>query len=202
MKRKVRKMKSRKKRKKNEEEEEDLEIEEEESIYSHGNVVYFHAPVSMKTVSSLIKELNKAVDYLKRLRIDGASIKLYIHSDGGCVYSGLSAMEHVSKCEYDVVTYVDGCVASAGTFILLGGKKRIMNKYSEVLIHQFRSGFFGKYTELQEEMKNNDKLMKMFKDIYTTKTKIPQRILNTILSKEISFGADECLKYGIVDEVT
>lgn len=191
-----------KKRKTNSEED-----DESENISSKGNVVYFHSHVSRTTVHCLIHELNAACDYLKEIRTSVSAdlrIKLYIHSEGGDLYSGLSAMEHIKNCEFDVDTYVDGYVASAGTFLLLGGKRRFMNKYSELLIHQFSVGVYGqwKYTELSEQHMNNEKLMKMMKAIYKEKTKIPAKVLNTILSKEVSFSSNECLEYHIVDELT
>ena len=184
-------------------EDEDAEIE---NISSKGNVVYFHSHVSRTTVHCLIHELNAACDFLKEIRTSSSDlrIKLYIHSEGGDLHAGLSAMEHIKNCEFDVDTYVDGYVASAGTLLLLGGKRRFMNKYSELLIHQFTVGMNGrwKHTELSEQHMNNEKLMKMFKAIYKEKTKIPTKVLNTILTKEVSLMPEECLEYRIVDELT
>ena len=184
-------------------EDEDAEIE---NISSKGNVVYFHSHVSRTTVHCLIHELNAACDYLKHIKTSESNlrIKLYIHSEGGDLHAGLSAMEHIKNCEFEVDTYVDGYVASAGTLLLLGGKRRFMNKYSELLIHQFTIGMSGqwKHTELTEQHVNNEKLMKMLKAIYKEKTKIPTKVLNTILSKEVSLMPEECLEYRIVDELT
>lgn len=176
--------------------------DESDNISSDCNVVYFHAPVSRTTVHSLITEMNSACANLKSMRFTpDAHIKLYIHSEGGDVYAGLSAMDHVKNCEFPVHTYVDGYVASAATFILLGGRKRFMSVFSEVLIHQFSTGFVGKYADLLDFQKNSEKLMKMFREIYKTKTKIPTKVLNTILSKEMTFSSHECLNYKIVDEL-
>lgn len=185
-------------------EDEDIEVE---NISSKGNVVYFHSHVSRSTVHCLIQELNTACDFLKEIRTSVPSdlrLKLYIHSEGGDLHAGLSAMQHIKNCEFDVDTYVDGYVASAGTLLLLGGKRRFMNKYSELLIHQFTVGMNGrwKHTELTEQHMNNEKLMKMFKAIYKEKTKIPTKVLNTILTKEVSLMPEECLEYRIIDGLT
>lgn len=179
----------------------DKDEDDEHNISSRGNLVYFHAPVSRHTVHCLITELHLACEYLKNVRGNDLRIKLYIHSEGGDTYAGLSAMEHINNCEFPVDTFVDGYVASAATFMILGGKRRFMNKYSELLIHQFSLAFSGRYTDFTDQQENNEKLMKIFKGIYKNKTKIPTKILNTILSREISFSSDECLKYGIVDEL-
>ena len=70
-----------------------------------------------------------------------------------------------------------------------------------MLIHQLSSGLWGKYEEIKDDMENCDKLMKMIKDIYAEYTKIPKKKLNEILKHDLWFDADQCLEYGLVDEI-
>ena len=85
-------------------------------------------------------------------------IFLYIHTDGGDAYAGLSAMDHIKNMRVPVHTVVDGLCASAGTFILMGGEKKYALRHSSVLIHQLRLGFWGTYEDLKDEMQNSDKI--------------------------------------------
>ena len=192
------------KRKKNDEneEQEQMIIEPLSSdVTSNKNKVYFHCDVSRKNVMLMIQELDKAVKYVREYMDEDSKIHLYIHSEGGDLYSGLSGMNHIKNCRVPVVTHVDGICASAATDLLMGGYKRVMSKYSQVLIHQLSSGVIGKYEEIKEETENCTKLMQMMRDIYNEHCKIPKKMLDKLLSKEIYLNADECLKYKIIDEI-
>ena len=54
---------------------------------------------------------------------------------------------------------------------------------------------------LQDEMKNLDKLMETIKKIYSKYTKIPNEKIDEILDHDLWLNADECLEYGLVDEI-
>lgn len=179
------------------------DIVKERNIYSDGNVIYFYSPIDTYSIFLLNKEIDNVVFNLKLNNINESKpfIKLHVHTTGGDLYAGLSGMEHIRTCEFDIHAYIDGFVASAGTILILGAKKRIMYKYSEILIHQLSTGFLGKYQEMVEEAKNCKKLMKMMKEIYGEYTKIPEDVLDSLLTKEINLNSKKCLKYKIVDEV-
>ena len=68
-----------------------------------------------------------------------------------------------------------------------------------MLIHQLSSWTAGKYAEMQDDMKNNDLLMKTIKDLYIEHTKIPKRELTKILKHDLWWDANKCLKYGLID---
>jgi len=172
----------------------------EYSIYSKGNTIYFYSPIDTYSIFLLNKEIDEVVSNIKSNNVYDSSphIKLYVHTKGGDLYAGLSGMEHIRTCDIDIPAYVDGFVASAGTILILGAKKRIMFKYSEILIHQLTTAFWGKYEDMVEETKNCKKLMKMMKDIYT---EIPNEILDQLMTKEIHLNSKKCLKYKIVDTV-
>jgi ATP-dependent protease ClpP protease subunit len=43
--------------------------------------------------------------------------------------------------------------------------------------------------------------MKMLKDMYLSKTKIPEAKFKSLMKKDIYLPPDKCLKYGIVSEI-
>ena len=180
-----------------------LKDSKEYNIHSEGNKIYFYCPIDTYSIFLLNKEIDEVVNDLKSNNVyeSAPHIKLYVHTNGGDLYAGLSGMEHIRTCEFDIHAYVDGFVASAGTILIIGAKKRIMFKYSEMLIHQLSTGFWGKYEEMVEEAKNCKKLMKMMKEIYKTYTEIPDEILDQLMTKEINLNSKKCLKYKIVDTV-
>ena len=70
-----------------------------------------------------------------------------------------------------------------------------------MLIHQLSSAIWGKYSEVQDEMKNMDMMMDIVKDIYGKYTKVPMEKIDELLKHDIYWKAEECLKYGLVDEI-
>ena len=187
-----------------EEDEDDDESEELiATVWRKGQSVYFHADVTKRSVCMLFNLLKEASSeaLLNNNMIDEPKIILYIHSNGGDAYAGLSAMDHVSKNRVPVITCADGFVASAATLILLGGSVRVSLPHSNILIHQLRTGFIGKFDELKDEMQNSEALMETFKKIYVSKTRMTRKTVDTIILKELNLNAEESMKYGIVSKI-
>lgn len=184
-------------------EESDSEVEDENIIKTIGSDIYFHAEVNRKNIFNLIENIKKLeIELLKKaVELNGyvPEIRLFIHSEGGDVYSGFSAMDHIQNSRVNITTIADGCCASAGTFILLAGKKRLINPHSYILIHQISSGgFWGKFEELKDEIQTCTKIMDMVKTVYTEKTEIPQKKLKTLMKRDVYLSSSECLEYQIV----
>ena len=142
------------------------------------NRVYFHCPVTRKTVLALIQKLEEAETYA--LTNEQPSIYLFIHSEGGDAYAGLSAMNHVQTRRLPVDTVADGFVASAATFILLGGRVRYGMRHAAVLIHQLTTGFWGKFEFMKDEVTNSAQLMDTFRDLYTRETRMKKKKVNKV----------------------
>ena len=171
------------------------------------NHIYFYGDVERSQMLALNKQLKDQSNILLNVarmedRKDGPSnLHLHVCSNGGEVFAGFSAMDEIINCEVPVYTYVDGCCASAATFLTIVGKRRFIKKHSYMLIHELRSGYWGKYSGILDDMKNNKRLMDAIKDIYKEFTKIPQDELNKILEHDIWWDAETSLKYGLVDEI-
>jgi len=128
-------------------------------------------------------------------------IKLRINSYGGSLFAGLAILDTIRGLRSEVHTYVDGAAASAATIISVAGKKRYIGKNSLMLIHQLSTGNYGKYSELEDDMENNKRLMKAIKDIYKQYTKVPMKQIDEILKHDLWFDADKCRELGLVDIV-
>jgi ATP-dependent protease ClpP protease subunit len=182
------------------------EEEEEEVVEVVGTDVFFTGPIDEESIQELVTNLKKLENKLLKQAVDlqgyTPKIRLFIRSDGGDVFAGFSAMDHISRSRLHVTTVADGCCASAATFLLLAGHRRAIGAHGYVLIHQLATdGFWGKYEELRDEMKNCDKFMKSIRSIYESKTRLPSRKLNKMLKRDIYLDASMCKKYSIVDEI-
>jgi ATP-dependent Clp endopeptidase proteolytic subunit ClpP len=169
--------------------------------------IYFYTEVDREKVLSLNKNLLELRNINLHSAIDTdqepVSINLYINSLGGEVFSGFSAMDEICKIKKQVPihTIVDGCCASAATFMSIVGSKRYIKPYSYMLIHQLSSICWGKFKELEDHQLNNKELMKRIKNIYLTNSVIPEEQLDSILDHDLWMDAETCLKYGLVDEI-
>jgi ATP-dependent protease ClpP protease subunit len=182
------------------------EDEHEKEIIVENNKIFFYCDVTRRNISKLCQEIHKLESILTRLKTDYSlnelpSIFIHIQSDGGDAFAGLSAFDTIKSCKVPVTCVIDGFIASAATFIFLGGHIRKMRKHSHILIHQIRTEFWGKYTELCDEMKNSENLMQMITTIYKEESNMPSKKIESLLKKELHLIPEECLKWKIVDEI-
>lgn len=169
------------------------------------NRIYFYANVETEQVLKLNKEIrdlnNDLLVAAKIQEREPAFIFLHINSDGGSMFDGIAGMDTILKSQIPIVTIVDGCCASAATFLSVVGRKRCIHENSFMLIHQLSGGAWGKFKELQDENVNFIRLMMLIKSIYLKYTKIPIEKLDEILDHDLWFDAKTCLEYGLVDEI-
>jgi len=171
-----------------------------------GNNIFFYSSVNRPK----ILKLNKAITNLGNNLATRAfvyqsekadSIRLHINSYGGSVFAGLSAVDYILTSKVPVETIIEGCAASAATLISVVGSKRYMHRNACMLVHQLSGHLWGKFQDMQDDMQNSEMLMKKIKNIYRQYTKIPEEKMDEILKHDIWWDAEQCLEYGLVDEI-
>jgi len=185
----------------------DFFIKEPQFLETINNKIYFYSEIERDRILELNKEIclqndqivHEAITNKKDYKQD--KIFLHINSYGGSVFSGFAAVDEILKSDVPVHTVIDGCAASAATLLSVVGKKRFMNKHSQILIHQLSSGMWGTYANFQDEMENLNLMMEMIKEIYLEHTKIPKDELEKILKHDLWLSPKKCLEWGIVDEI-
>jgi len=169
------------------------------------NHIYFYSGIKSNSILKLNKRLKemetKLLTYADSLEWEPPGIYLHVNSYGGSVFAGVAGMDQIRKCKVPVYTVVDGCCASAATFLTVVGTRRYINKHAHILIHQLSSGFWGKFSAIEDEVKNLKKLMAMIKDVYLKHTDISKKDLEKLLKRDLWLNAEEALVYGLVDEV-
>ena len=169
------------------------------------NRIYFYSRIETEKILQLNRNiLSMGINLQREATIQNrgpANIYLHIQSYGGSIFAGMAGMDEIIKSVVPVYTMIDGCCASAATFLSVCGKKRFINRHAYMLIHQLSSFMWGKYEEFKDEMQNLDKIMVMIKQVYKEYTRIPMSKLDEILKHDLWFEADECLEYGLVDEI-
>ena len=185
------------------------EPEEEEEITTEiqveNNDMYIYSEITRELALNFSIELKKLEKKLLCMSfqydIPMPEIKIHINSEGGDLFAGLSMSDAIRLCKVPVTTIIEGEAASAATIISVVADKRMITKNSYMLIHQMSTGFWGKYNEFLDEMKNQKTLMDIMKKIYNEYTNITIKELNVCLKKDIYWSPEYCLDNGLVDEI-
>lgn len=171
------------------------------TITSFSNHIYFNDDINNNSAFKLNNTLRTMESKLKALNIDSIPIYLHLTTNGGIIHSAFSIIDCMNSISLPIYTVIEGFVASAGTLISVNGEKRYICKNAYVLIHELRSGIWGKMSVMEEEMTNMKKVQEHLTNIYLEKTLIKKKKLNRLLKKDIEFNSDETIEYGIADEV-
>jgi len=177
-----------------------------DDISVEGNEIFFSTEVNDESICYLFKIMRQLERKLLACTVAcpdyKPEIRLYINSVGGDMFAGFSGHDQMTQLRVKVTTIAVGCCASAATFLLLGGHKRLIAPRAHILIHQIATdGFWGKFEDLKDEMKNCEKFMKMAKDIYHQHCDIPEKKMKNIMKKDIYLTPKKCVKWGIVEGI-
>lgn len=170
------------------------------------NKILFYSEIEENTCLELNKvlfELDVKLQSIKCVFDDDyePTINLHLNTYGGSIFAAFSTVDTIRRLKTKVNTHIDGSVASAGTLIGAIGKRRYMGQHAHLLIHQLSSGVYGKFSEMEDEIFNCTNLMKLLKNFYKKNTKIPMKKLDELMTRDIWLNAEECLEYGIIDEI-
>ena len=188
----------------------DEDVEENENqdknIYIINNHLYFSSDITPASAFTLCKYLRSLELKLKMESItmsSGVKPEIYLHitTNGGCIYSAFSIIDCFKSLSFPVNTVIDSNVSSAGTIISIHGDKRYICSNSYVLIHELRSGCWGKLAYIDDTYKNCLKIQDHINKIYLDRTNITKKYLKELLVKDLELNADECIRLGIADEI-
>jgi len=119
-------------------------------------------------------------------------INVRINSIGGSVLEGYSIISAILNSKAEIHTYNDGLAASIAGIIFICGKVRHMYDYSINMIHN-PSG-----TENESVL---DVIKNSLVTILNNNSILIESELETLMSNETYFNADESLRYNLVDNV-
>lgn len=137
------------------------------------------------------------------VKVEPKPIILVLTTHGGLVHAAFSVVDTILSLRVPVHTVVSGYVASAGTLISLAGKRRLILPNAFMMIHEVRSGFWGRYSDHVVEHTNITKLMDHIIKYYTEQfvKPITREKLLDMLKHDNDLSAAECLELGLVDAV-
>ena len=161
-------------------------------------VVFLVGPVTEITANLIVAQLL----FLESENPD-KDIFFYINSPGGSVSAGLAVYDTMQFIKPDVSTLCVGQAASMGALLLAAGDrgKRFALPNSRVMIHQPMGGFQGQATDIEIHAKEILYLRQRLNEILARHTGQDIKTIERDTERDNFFGADDAVKYGLVDKV-
>ncbi len=130
-------------------------------------------------------------------------INLYINSPGGSVSAGMAIYDTMQFIKPDVSTLCTGLAASMGSFLLAAGAKgkRYCLPNSRVMIHQPSGGFQGQASDIEIHAREVLYLKKRLNEMLAKHTGQPIEQIERDSDRDRFMGAEEAVKYGLIDRV-
>ena len=177
------------------------EDEETRIIYLEGVIGTEEDPTNANSIGIIKKILRYNREDRGIPTDERKPIMLYIDSSGGDVTATL-VLCHIIMMSKTPVYTINMCASfSAAGIILACGHKRYALKGSSVLIHSGSTYLGGTREQADSAKKFVDKSGKKFNDILFKNTKIDQKTYRSKAPKDWFLDDEECLKYGVVDEI-
>jgi ATP-dependent Clp protease protease subunit len=161
-------------------------------------VVFLVGPVTEITANLIVAQLL----FLESENPD-KDIFFYINSPGGSVSAGLAIYDTMQFIKPDVSTLCVGQAASMGATLLAAGDKdkRFILPNSRVMIHQPSGGFQGQVSDIEIQAKEILYLKARLNEILAKHTGKPIETIARDSDRDFFMGAEEAVKYGLVDKV-
>jgi ATP-dependent Clp protease protease subunit len=161
-------------------------------------VVFLVGPVNEITANLIVAQLL----FLESENPD-KDIFFYINSPGGSVSAGLAIYDTMQFIKPDVSTLCIGQAASMGALLLAAGDhtKRFALPNSRVMIHQPMGGFSGQASDVEIHAKEILYLRQRLNEILARHTRQPMEVIQKDTDRDFFMGAEDAVKYGLVDKV-
>lgn len=161
--------------------------------------IFMWGPVEDKTAKEIVSKLL----YLETTK-PGEKIEFFINSPGGVVTSGYAILDTINLISSPVSTVCVGLAASMGSILLSAGKKgeRFIFPLGEVMIHQPSIGYLvGSASDLEIHAKQMLKTRDIAAKILSENCNQPVEKILEDFDRDYWMGAEESIKYGIVDKI-
>lgn len=179
------------------------------NIRRKGNHIYFYDEVDEETQLIFFQLMSDCIrENLSQVYFKGGADPIIVHvnSPGGGAHCGLAIYDFMKNCGCPITTVVEGCAASAASFIFLAGERRIVTKDSCVLLHQPSWGAIGQNRLLQDIAHNVEKIFDRMIKIYMAETTIGKdreteedryAYIRSLCEHDYELDYDECKLLGI-----
>ncbi len=168
------------------------------SLLLKNRIIMLGTPINDQIANLIVAQLL----YLAR-EDSSKPISMYINSPGGQVYSGMAIYDTMQQIECPVSTVAVGFTASFGTVLLTAGTEgmRYALPNATIHMHQPLGGAQGQASDIEIQAREILRLRTSLNNILSKHTGQPIERIEEDTDRDIYMGAEEAMKYGLVDEV-
>lgn len=142
-----------------------------------------------------------AREFVRDLRgITAPVIDLRINSPGGMIYDGFTIFNALKDHPARVEATVDGLAASAASWILQAAEHRVMNRHSELMIHDGLAFTIGNEADHLETATQLGRLSDNIASIYAARAGGDPAGWRDLMRAETWYTAAEAADAGLADE--
>jgi ATP-dependent Clp protease protease subunit len=163
------------------------------------NTMYLTYEIDTDQLYSVMTRFDNFVQYSGGKK----DVNLVISSYGGDVYAMLGTIDYFNSLPVKVNTHCIGaCMSAAAVILACGTGKRTMTENSTVMVHEGSAFEVGKTSDVIKGADHMKKLQTNINRILGNVTKKTQEFWEDVSKQDTYLTAEECLEYGIVDEIT
>ena len=167
-------------------------------INLNSNTMYLTYEIDQDQLYAVVTRFDNFIHHNK-----DTDINLIISSYGGDVYAMLGTIDFFNSLPVKVNTHCLGaCMSAAAVILACGTGKRTMSKNSTVMIHEGSAFEVGKTSDVLKGADHLKKLQTNINRILGEVTNKDQEFWEEVSRQDTYLTSEECLEYGIVDEIT
>jgi ATP-dependent Clp protease, protease subunit len=162
---------------------------------------FFNARVDEASVKTCMAQLQ----LWERSTDKPLTVEFDIFSPGGSVFDGFSLIDYINGMHargHTVNTTAYGFAASMAGVLLQAGRTRAMGENALLLIHEASFGVSGDFGKIEDQVKMVELMHSRILDLFAARSKMTRRQIETKWRRrDWWINAQDCLKFGFVDEV-
>ena len=137
---------------------------------------------------------------LNELKADTITVR--INSSGGNVFDAIAMSNALRDHPAHVTTVVDGLAASAASFIATAGDEVVMNRNSEMMIHNPKAATAGGSTDMRQLADRLDAVRDNIASMYMSRAGGTVEQWREVMAAETWYSAEEAVAAGLADRVS
>ena len=144
-------------------------------------------------------EIREPEYYIKAFNIiryarENDTVKLYLNSFGGDMFSAIQFMRVLAETEAEVIVSIEGAAMSAATLLFLVADSVEITPNSSIMIHNYSSGTMGKGNEMHSQITHEAKWAnKLFHEVYEDFL-TEQEIISVLDGRDIWLSSDDVME--------
>ena len=163
------------------------------------NTMYLTYEIDTDQLYSVMSRFDNFIQYSGGKK----DVTLVISSYGGDVYAMLGTIDYFNSLPVKVNTHCIGaCMSAAAVILACGTGKRTMTENSTVMVHEGSAFEVGKTSDVIKGADHMKRLQININRILGDVTKKTQKFWEDISHQDTYLTSEECLDYGIIDEIT